>query len=601
MTSQAIKNNPITCAIYCRYSSTKQSDGYSIEAQKEACLDYANKQGWKVHKVYVDKAISGTSDERDAFQEIIGDTLSGDETPYSVILVHKLDRFARNRYDSIRYKHILKKRGVRVASVTQPILGSGDPTEVLLESLLEGMDEFYSLNLAREAIKGMVQNAKQGFWNGGNAPYGYRLKKMAHNGRQRSKLEVNPVEAHIVKQIFQWYLAGNIGIKGIAVKLNDRGVKPRSGRYWNKTIIERILSSEKYVGDIAFGKRQNKKKSSYLPGFVLQVAKDSHPSIVSRQVFEKVQNVLKKRTPEASAPNSHNDSFLLSSLIVCKKCGGRYVGASAKSGKHFYYRCGTENRNGRKACNSGLIRRDLIESAVVNAIREKFVSRKDIEAVVGDLFEFLKELKRKTDRELSTVRADIVDKEKRLGKLYEAIEKSTSGLTADDLGPRVRQLKDDLTALRAQEGQLVIRKKQHEGMSDDVKARAIMQFVKSLGEIFQDEAFLRNKQMIQEIISKIEYGDGHVDIYWHVPDPSTIPPARPAKGAVRTKDLLVSRACPSTNAIDPVRIKNNMVGRSCPTTNSFPDYIFFLTQKVFVVNTQLKSILKPTCPPTPVS
>ena len=136
----------------------------SIEAQRHECLAFLTKQGWNLCKVFVDEARSGTSDGRAAFQEMISEVTKRNP-PSNVVLVHKLDRFARNRYDSIRYKSLLRRKGIKVVSATQPIVGSGDPTEVLLEAMLEGMDEFYSLNLARESLKGMAENARRGWWN----------------------------------------------------------------------------------------------------------------------------------------------------------------------------------------------------------------------------------------------------------------------------------------------------------------------------------------------------------------------------------------------------------------------------------------------------
>jgi len=422
-------------------------------------------------------------------------------------------------------------------SVTQPIIGSGDPTEVLLESLLEGMDEFYSLNLARESIKGMVQNAKQGFWNGGAAPYGYSLKRFIHNGREKSTLEINSIESETVRHIFDMYIKGNIGIKGIAMSLNNKGSKPRYGKYWNKTAIERILSNEKYIGNIIFGKHQNRKGSSYLPAFPLQIIKDCHPAMVDRGTFEKVQQILKSRSPAVSPARSHNDSFLLSSLIVCKKCGSRYVGTSAKSGQYFYYICGTKDRKGRNACNSKIVKREVIEQAVTKGIREKFVTKKNLKSLVVDLRSFIEEFLKIASINLNAVNRDIEDKEKRLTKLYDAVEKGTSGLTADDLAPRMRQLKAEVESLKSQALQLELRKKEYSSISlENNKDRIISRYVNFLSKLFNDKAFVYNKQMIRDIIDKIEYGDGHIDIYWRIPDPSSFPTKISSKKRVLVKD-----------------------------------------------------------------
>jgi len=175
-----------SCAIYCRYSSEAQRDSMSIEAQRTECLAFVAKQGWDLSKVFVDEARSGTSDDRAAFQEMISEATKRNP-PFNLVLVHKLDRFARNRYYSIKYKSLLRRKGIKVVSATQPIVGSGDPTEVLLEAMLEGMDEFYSLNLARESLKGMAENARHGWWNGGHAPFGYKLVEVPTEKGEKQK------------------------------------------------------------------------------------------------------------------------------------------------------------------------------------------------------------------------------------------------------------------------------------------------------------------------------------------------------------------------------------------------------------------------------
>jgi site-specific DNA recombinase len=534
------KTSVITCAIYCRYSSKSQDSGYSIDAQKEACLDYAKKQGWKVHAVYVDKALSGTSDDRVAFQEFIDAALSKDKPPFTILLVHKLDRFARNRYDSIRYKHVLKKRGVRVMSVTQPIIGSGDPTEVLLESLLEGMDEFYSLNLAREAVKGMIQNAKAGFWNGGNPPFGYRLKRQSYNGRIRSTLEIDAIEAKVVRQIFEMYAKGILGFKGIAMKLNERGIKPRSSRYWNKTVIERILSNEKYAGDIIFGKKQNMRKSCYLPTFPEEVAKDCHPGIIDRVQFEDVQRILRNKRKHVVHPRSHSDSFLLSGLITCGKCQTRYVGTTAKSGQYAYYICGTKNRHGTAACSGMDLRREVIETTVTDAVREKFTNPQYLKTIAGDLSDFISGEKERLSNEMAAVTRDGVDKQKRLNKLYEAIEKSNN-LTIDDLGPRIRQLKEELESLAARETQYALQKESFESLLKSDKDKVLDNILLTLAEMFSEEGVLHNKIFLRELIDKIEIGDSQIDVFWRIPDLSALSSTEPLQKEVLVKGKMVSR------------------------------------------------------------
>lgn len=510
------------CAIYCRYSSKAQDSGYSIEAQREACLNYATKENWEIHKIYIDKALSGTSDDRASFQEMISDATGGKESPFHIILVHKLDRFARNRYDSVRYKHVLKKAGVRVISVSQPIVGSGDPTEILLESLLEGMDEFYSANLARETIKGMVQNAKEGYWNGGNPPFGYRLKKVELNGKSRSILEVEPSESVIVEKMFWMFSTGLYGSKAITSELNESGFRQRNGRLFTKKMVRGILENEKYVGDTVFGKQTNVSKAFYETGLKTQIVKDTHQAIIKRDTFDKVQKLIEKRAEDDSPPIGRNGSFLLSGLIVCKKCGGRFLGASAKSGKHFYYRCRTGNMKGRLGCDAPLLNRDKIEEKIVQVLKEKIITKENIMNATMELFQFLKEQERRYKDQLQHFQRNIQDKEKRLGKLYKAIEEREE-LDYSDLAPRIRELKNEIEILKPQESELISKCDEHRKIAELDKAEFINRYTNMLIDLFSDHTLYHNKTLINNMIAKIEVGNGEVTLFWKLISPEMIP------------------------------------------------------------------------------
>jgi len=498
MTEQSI------CAIYCRFSSKAQEKGFSIEAQKSACLEYAKKQNFKVYRIFEDRAMSGTTDERDAFQQMI--SLATDTPPpFTAILVHNLNRFARNRYDSIKYKYLLRKNNVKVISVSQPFLGSNDPTEVLLESMLEGMDEFYSLNLARESIKGMVENVKAGFWNGGFAPYGFRIKKVTFKDRERSKLEIEPKESKIVKYIYARYASGNIGMSALTSELNRKRMKPRTGDYFTKNHIANILTNEKYVGDSIFGKELNTGNRPFKPLPEPILVKNSHPAIITREQAEKVQKVLKRHNPENNPPRIHNDSYLLSSLIICGKCGGRYVGASAKGGKFHYYMCNVKSRKGKKACDAPEFNRDWIETKVVEEIKQNLITKKNIRKLAIDLFNMAKERAVETPKKIGQFESEARTKEKKLQRLYEIIETSHE-LNMDDFAPRIRELKADIQQLREQKERL---EEEYKKTSKAVfNERFIADYVQLLIDILDSEEFYRRKIFVADLIKEIRVKDG---------------------------------------------------------------------------------------------
>lgn len=179
----------MTAVIYARYSSDNQREE-SIEGQIRECTAYAEKNGITIVKHYIDRAISAKTDNRPEFQQMIKDS---DKKLFDIVLVWKLDRFARNRYDSARYKTQLKKNGVKLMSATEII--SDGPEGIILESVLEGYAEYYSADLSEKVIRGMTENALKGKFSGGAIPFGYTI-----NADRR--FEIDPLTAPFVAEAF---------------------------------------------------------------------------------------------------------------------------------------------------------------------------------------------------------------------------------------------------------------------------------------------------------------------------------------------------------------------------------------------------------------
>ena len=224
-------STPLRAAAYARFSSEMQRDE-SIDAQLRAIREYAKKNGAIVVQEYIDRAHTATTDQRPAFQQMITDAKRG---AFNLVIVHKLDRFSRNRYDSVFYRRELKIVGVELRSVLENLDGS--PESVLLESLLEGINEFYSRNLAREVQKGKKENALQAKHVGGIPPLGYVVNP------QTMLLELDLFEAQAVKLIFNCILRVRVTQKSL-IRSIERDIEPNGVIHSEKTRFMRFSATK---------------------------------------------------------------------------------------------------------------------------------------------------------------------------------------------------------------------------------------------------------------------------------------------------------------------------------------------------------------------
>ena len=274
--------------IYARYSSHAQREE-SIEGQLRVCYDYAAREGYDVLKEYVDKAISGRTDERPAFQQMIQESSS---RAFDTVLVYSVDRFARNRYDAATYKKKLKDNGVRLVSATQPI---GDSDEgILLEALLEGLAEYYSKNLARGIKRGMHETAMKCQYTGGRYSLGYAVDP------ETKRFVEDPVSADIVREIFTLYDSGKT-LAEIVRHCNDLGYHTSHGRPFTRTSLTTILRNRRYIGYYIYDDVE---------------IEGGMPVIVDPQLFDSVQRRLKMNHRSKSRHKSDVD-FLLTGKLFC--------------------------------------------------------------------------------------------------------------------------------------------------------------------------------------------------------------------------------------------------------------------------------------------
>ena len=300
-----MENN--NCCLYARYSSHKQN-ATSIEAQILEITAFAERLGYNIVEQYIDMAISGKSDDRPEFLRMIEDSSKG---KFSRILVYSLDRFARNRYDSARYKAKLKKNGVKVLSAKENI--SDDPAGIVMEGVLESMAEYYSAELSQKVNRNMLLNAEKGLYNGGFVPLGYRVIEQDFDTYKKKKLVIDENTAPIVQAIFKMR-ANDIPVVEIIDFLNKNGYKTGKGTDFNKNSLQNLFKNKKYIGTTTYGEKE-------FPNTI--------PAIIDEDTFNKVQEV-REKYKHAPGIRKAEDRYLLTGKLFCGKCGSKYIGVSRK-------------------------------------------------------------------------------------------------------------------------------------------------------------------------------------------------------------------------------------------------------------------------------
>ncbi len=397
---------------YARFSSDNQREE-SIEAQIFAIEEYAKQKGITILKTYKDEALSGTTDKRPGFQRMIKDAASGD---FTLVLVHKGNRFARNRMESALHKHALQQYGVRVVAVAEDF-GQGHHA-VLMESVLEGLAEFYSLELAAETMKGLMVNARKCKYNGGHVLFGYRINEEKY-------YEIEPAEAAVVKDIFSKVSSGWSYIE-ILRYLDEKGIKNRRGKKFGRNSLHDMLRNERYTGTYIFnqnprrhpvtGKRSSRHKN---PADEVIRVPGGMPQIVPREQWEKIQKMMDKR--KQNPTTARRRKFLLTGFITCGQCGSAYVGTTSRTkySVRGYYSC-TKRKN-KLACSNKNIPQEATEKNVIADITEtlKSISVPELTAALNEYYTRENE---KHSEDKKHAKKELAEINKKINNLLDVIE-----------------------------------------------------------------------------------------------------------------------------------------------------------------------------------
>lgn len=407
----------IPAVVYARYSSHKQGE-QSIEGQLAEAYRYAERHGYKIIHEYVDRAQTGRNDNREQFQQMLRDTA---KKQFQVIIVWKIDRFGRNREEIAFNKYRCKKNGVKVVYTAENIPDS--PEGIILEAVLEGMAEYFSVQLATNVKRGMDNVARKGQSVGGTIPLGYRT------GADK-RLEPDPKTAPLVTQIFQMYAAGQTQ-KEIIDHLNAEGVRTRKGQPLTVNSIHAVLKNKKYIGIYHYNG--------------VEYPDVDFPALIDVETFEKVQKLLVQNR-RAPARKWSKADYLLTGKLFCGRCGSTMVGESGTSkngSKYQYYICLEKKKH--RACQKKAVRKDWIEDLVIGQVKTILTNDNRIDMIAHQVYEFFVAEKGDTSY-VDSLRAELKQVESAAGNIMRAIE---MGIFNDTTKARMEELDAQKTALEA--------------------------------------------------------------------------------------------------------------------------------------------------------
>ena len=341
-----------TGIIYARVSTDQASKKETpIQSQISECLKYAQSRQIEILEIFTDEGISGTKTDRPAFQKAIDFAI---KNKINHFIVFDTSRFSRSIEDAIYYKKLLRKHGISIDYVMQPM--PDDPvSKFLSERIFEMFDEYYTIFASVSIKRGMKENARRGYWKGSNLPLGY---KTAPEGKKK-RIVKNEAEAHIYFEILKLFNNG-FGSKEIAKELNKRGYTNR-GKSWKYQTILKILKNPIYKGILKAGDEE----------FYHQ-----HLRYISDEEWQEIQTELARRK-KSTGPAKSNLFFV--GLLRCGKCGSAIVSETGK-GSYFYYVC--SGRRKHQACNQDRLNAKKVDEFLLDKILNELFSEKRLKQII---------------------------------------------------------------------------------------------------------------------------------------------------------------------------------------------------------------------------
>ena len=457
-----------TAVIYARYSSDNQTE-QSIEGQLRVCEQYAKNNDILILKTYIDRAMTGTNDNRPDFQQMIKDSTNKE---WQNIIVYKLDRFSRNKYETAKYKKILKDNGVKLISAMENIPDT--PEGIILESLLEGMAEYYSAELSQKVKRGMNETRLKGNFTGGTIIYGYNVVN--------HKVVINEEQAEVVRFIYEQYSLG-VYVKDIIQKLNEKHIYNRGKPFATNTIYN-ILRNEKYSGIY----RHND-----------EIFTNMYPRIVSQEVYDKVRNKTKQNY---YGKRSTEVVYLLRHKLKCGYCGNPIsaeIGTSSKGHKRRYYKCLGRKRHTTN-CNKQTLRKEILENFVIDILLKELNKPQTIEKMINNILK-VQESMESGNSILTNLYKEKAETQNLLDNIMKAVEQ---GIINNTTNKRMTELE---TKLEDIEKQIIVE-----------KSKTNFKLTKEDIVIYLNDALkLEPQLLINHIVKEIILFDDKMQIFFNSP------------------------------------------------------------------------------------
>ncbi len=495
-------------ALYARVSSDRQDVDLSVAAQLRALREYAEKNGYIVAREYVDEAESGRIADRPQFRTMLEEAGKAD-APFKEILVWKFSRFTRKREHAVAFKSMLRRKGIRVVSITEH--ADDTPTGKLMEAIIESVDEFYSENLAQEVVRGMREAASRGFWMTTNAPYGYQRVYVQDGAKKRPRLALNPPHDAVVRRIFDLTLQGKTSLD-ILKTLNGEGIPSPMGKQWRKTTVHKVLGNEAYTGTLVWGENA---KDNAPPVRV----ENAFPAIVTQGEFARVRRLLESRAPKVTHPRRAASPYLLSGLAKCETCGKALTAAEAKSGKYTYYVCQSMLKLGKDACNCPRLNAKDFEQLIISTLREHILTESNIRDLVKLLDEEMDGVARDQRDRLETVEAELAEVRRKMDRIWHFVENTE--LDMADASERIlehRHRREHLEAA-AEEARAVLAERRQLLDSADV----IAAFATEMGEFLRTSEITETRAFIRSFVKEVTVVAGKATIIYTIPTPKDSP------------------------------------------------------------------------------
>ena len=417
----------------------------------------------------------------------------------------KFSRFTGKREHAVAFKSMLRRKGVRVVSITDH--ADDSPTGKLMEAIIESVDEFYSENLAQEVARGMREAASRGFWMSTGSPYGYRKVMVQDGPKKRPKLEPDPATSAVVQRMFRMAGEGR-SILDIAKTLNGEGIARSRGKKWSKTVIHDILNNETYTGTLVWG-LQSKEKAP-----PVRVEK-AFPTIVSRSRFRKVGRMLRSRAPFTSPPRRVASSYLLSGLVKCRGCGRALSGQDSKSGQFSNYVCQSLMKRGSGACQAPRLNAKRFEAIIVSQLRESILTEGNIRDLVRLVDEEMDGVAHECRQKLETIEGELAEVKRWLDRLCRAIE--TTDLDLGDITPRIKEHRERQEKLEIAADETRAQLAETRVTLDD--ADTITTYAREMSEFLETSELTESRTFIESFVKEIVVSPGRASIRYTIPIP----------------------------------------------------------------------------------